>query len=116
MALTSTWVLEFRSWSHGLSRKAANLSTRLPEGHAIDCVGLPTDGQAYGCFSETLLLGFEGQNSSFARGTLRPEQVERTLNMAALYGFELGDFRLDDSSYPAECLPGTGNGTKGQTR
>lgn len=90
---------------------------RLPEGHEIDCVGLPGKGLAYGCLSETLLLGFEGQNSSFAKGPIKPEQVERMLAMADLYGFELGDFKLNETPYPARFLPGAGagagNGTKG---
>jgi acetylornithine/succinyldiaminopimelate/putrescine aminotransferase/predicted amino acid dehydrogenase len=69
---------------------------RLPEGQEIDCAGLPRDGLAHGCFSETLLLGFDGQNGSFARGRLAPEQVEQTLEMAELYGFELGELIMAD--------------------
>lgn len=63
---------------------------RLPEGHTVECVGLPSGGLAHGCFSETLMLGFDGRNSSFAHGRLRPELVEETLDMAEIYGFELG--------------------------
>jgi predicted amino acid dehydrogenase len=87
---------------------------RLPEGHEIDCVGLPEKGLAYGCLSETLLLGFDGQNSSFATGPIEPEQVEQTLRMADLYGFELGDFKLNETPYPVKLLRGSGNGTKGE--
>ena len=69
---------------------------RLPEGQEIRFVGLPSGGLAHGCFSETLLLGFDGQNNSFARGSLTPEQVEQTLEMAGLYGFELGELIMVD--------------------
>ncbi len=69
---------------------------RLPEGQEIDCDGFPRDGLAHGCFSETLMLGFDGRNKSFARGRLTPEQVEQTLAMAALYGFELGELIMAD--------------------
>ena len=89
---------------------------RLPDGHEINCVGLPAKGLAYGCLSETLLLGFEGQNSSFARGPIKPEQVEQTLRMADLYGFELGDFKLNETPYPVKILAGAGDGTKGEAQ
>ena len=69
---------------------------RLPEGQEVRFVGLPSGGLAHGCFSETLLLGFDGQNNSFARGSLTPEQVEQTLEMAGLYGFELGELIMVD--------------------
>lgn len=87
---------------------------RLPEGQSIDCIGLPANGLAYGCLSETLLLGFEGQNSSFARGPIKPEQVERILQMAELYGFALGDFKLNETPYPVRLSSGGGNGRNGQ--
>ncbi|HEX9727015.1 MAG TPA: aminotransferase class III-fold pyridoxal phosphate-dependent enzyme [Gemmatimonadales bacterium] len=83
---------------------------RLPEGHEIDCVGLPRNGLAFGCLSETLLLGFDGRNSSFARGRIMPEQVEETLRLAELYGFTLGEFKLNETPYPAEYLAAGGNG------
>jgi len=87
---------------------------RLPEGNEIDCIGLPEKGLAFGCLCETILLGFDGQNCSFARGSIKPEQVDRTLSMAELYGFQLGDFKLNETPYPAELLDGGGNGRKGQ--
>jgi hypothetical protein len=59
-------------------------------------IGFPRDGLAHGCFSETLLLGFDGRNHSFARGRLRPDQVEHTFKLAELYGFELGDLIMVD--------------------
>lgn len=82
---------------------------RLPEGHAINCIGLPENGMAPGCLSETLLLGFEGQNSSFARGAIKPEQVDQALAMAQRYGFELGDFQLNGTAY-GRSLSVKGNG------
>ncbi|UCC72546.1 MAG: aminotransferase class III-fold pyridoxal phosphate-dependent enzyme [Gemmatimonadota bacterium] len=87
---------------------------RLPEGHEIDCVGLPTGGQAHGCLSETLLLGFDGCNSSFARGPITPEQVEEMLELAALHGFQLGDLRLNDSSHPVRRRTGVDQGNQGR--
>jgi acetylornithine/succinyldiaminopimelate/putrescine aminotransferase/predicted amino acid dehydrogenase len=85
---------------------------RLPEGQEIDCVGHPRKGLAFGCLSETLLLGFDGRNSSFARGPIRPEQVEQTLKMADLYGFQLGDFKLNGQACPFKLLNGAGHGRK----
>ncbi len=73
---------------------------RLPEDQVIDCIGLPAGGLAFGCLSETLLLGFDGRNRSFARGPLTTEQVEETLALAECYGFSLGDFRLNDAAHP----------------
>ena len=58
---------------------------RLPEDSRIEFVGLPRDGLAFGCFSETLLLGFDGIRRSFAKGPLRPETVCRSLEMAETY-------------------------------
>lgn len=75
----------------------------LPEGHQINCIGLPDNGMAPGCLSETLLLGFEGRNCSFARGAIKPEQVDETLAMAERFGFMLGEFKLNgDGSFHAE--------------
>jgi len=68
---------------------------RLPEGQVIDCVGMPGGGLAYGCLSETILLGLDGRNRSFALGPITPEQVEETLALARRYGFSFGGFRLD---------------------
>jgi acetylornithine/succinyldiaminopimelate/putrescine aminotransferase/predicted amino acid dehydrogenase len=84
---------------------------RLPESHAIHCIGLPENGMAPGCLSETLLLGFEGRNSSFARGTIAPEQVDETLAMAERYGFALGDFKLNGDRSNGDTPSGNGNGT-----
>lgn len=73
---------------------------RLPEGHEIDCIGLPSGGLAFGCLSETLLLGFAGHERSFARGQLTREQVEYTLMLAERHGFTLGEFKLDGRPHP----------------
>nr|WKN34985.1 aminotransferase class III-fold pyridoxal phosphate-dependent enzyme [Tunicatimonas sp. TK19036] len=70
---------------------------RLPENNQINFVGMPKDGMAYGCLSETLLLAFDGQNSSFTKGPVTLQQVMKTIEMADQYGFELGEFRLGDS-------------------
>lgn len=87
---------------------------RLPEGAEIRCIGLPENGMAPGCLSETLLLGFEGVSGSFARGAISPEQVELTLRMAERYGFALGDFKLNGSAVLESAHSGNGNGRKGR--
>jgi predicted amino acid dehydrogenase len=68
----------------------------LPEGSEIRFVGLPKAGMTFGCLAETLLLGFDGYNHSFAKGTLQPSLVERTLALAASHGFSLGPLTLND--------------------
>jgi acetylornithine/succinyldiaminopimelate/putrescine aminotransferase/predicted amino acid dehydrogenase len=91
---------------------------RLPEQHEIHCIGLPDNGMAPGCLSETLLLGFEGANGSFARGAIAPEQVNQTLGMAERYGFMLGDLKLNGSAFLAGAATGgngNGNGRKDGT-
>ena len=70
---------------------------KLPEGNVIDFVGMPKQGMAYGCLSETLIMAFNGQNSSFAKGQINIKQVMKTIELSDLYGFEVGDFRLGDT-------------------
>lgn len=78
---------------------------RLPGSQAVDCIGLPRDGLAFGCFSETLLLGFDGCDRSFARGHLTAAQIEEALAMAARHGFALGDFKLNEAVHPMPLDP-----------
>lgn len=73
---------------------------RLPGSQAIDCVGMPRGGLAFGCLSETLLLGLEGCHRSFARGALEPAQINEALAMAERHGFTLGDFKLNEAVHP----------------
>jgi acetylornithine/succinyldiaminopimelate/putrescine aminotransferase/predicted amino acid dehydrogenase len=73
---------------------------RLPEGNAIEWIGLPKDGLAFGCLSETVLLGFDGHNRTFAKGPLTAEQVRHTLELAEIYGFSLGEFKLAQKVHP----------------
>ena len=42
----------------------------------------------------------------------KAEQVEQTLRMADLYGFELGDFKLNEEAHPFKLLNGAGHGTR----
>jgi len=72
--------------------------TKLPEGNTINFVGMPTNGMAYGCLAETLLMAFSGQNSSFAKGELNIKQVMKTIELADTFKFEVGDFRLGDAT------------------
>jgi predicted amino acid dehydrogenase len=67
---------------------------RLPENSRLNFVGMPTEGLAYGCLAETLLLGFEGHNHSFCKGKVTFDQVQRTREMAERHGFSLGALRL----------------------
>jgi fatty aldehyde-generating acyl-ACP reductase len=69
---------------------------RLPENSHLHFVGMPTDGLAFGCLAETLLLGFEGHNHSFCKGRVTVEQVKRTWEMADRHGFALGALRLGE--------------------
>jgi predicted amino acid dehydrogenase len=69
---------------------------RMPEGTDINLPGMPGRNQTYGCLAETLLLGFDGRNHSFARGALAARQVYATMELAEQYGFGLGDFKLGD--------------------
>ena len=55
---------------------------------------MPTEGLAFGCLAETLLLGFDGHNHSFCKGRISVAQVHRTWAMAARHGFRLGAFHL----------------------
>jgi predicted amino acid dehydrogenase len=77
---------------------------RLPERSCLHFVGLPTDGLAFGCLAETLLLGFEGHNHSFCKGKVTIEQVKWTLEMAERHGFMLGALRLGEHHLWNEAL------------
>jgi acetylornithine/succinyldiaminopimelate/putrescine aminotransferase/predicted amino acid dehydrogenase len=69
---------------------------QLPDDSRIDFVGMPGGRLAYGCLAETLLLAFDGRNSSFSKGAITSEQVYEILKMAETYGFSLGDLKLND--------------------
>jgi len=56
---------------------------------------MPGDGLAFGCLSETILLGLDGRNRSFALGPITPEQVEEMLELARRYGFSFGGLRRE---------------------
>ncbi len=68
---------------------------RLPEGSTLDFVGMPGGRLTYGCLAETLLLGFDGHNHSFCKGRLTTDQVYHTMHLAHLYGFGLGQLKLN---------------------
>ena len=73
----------------------------LPPGNRIDWVGMPRGGLAFGCLSETLLMGFDGKNRTFAKGALSARQVQATLELAQQYGFSLGELELAQAALPA---------------
>lgn len=79
----------YRSFDGGLAK--------LPEDSTIDFVGMPGDQMAFGCLSETLLLGFDGQNHSFCKGELTTDQVYRTIELAKQYHFDLGELTLHNT-------------------
>ncbi|MBN2194247.1 MAG: aminotransferase class III-fold pyridoxal phosphate-dependent enzyme [Polyangiaceae bacterium] len=84
--------------------------TQLPEGNTIDWIGMPGEGRAFGCLGETLLMGFEGRNRTFAKGTLTATQVRTARELAAQHGFRLGAFKLAEAVHPCPDLatPGLG--------
>lgn len=71
---------------------------KLPKDNTISFVGMPADGFAYGCLSETLLMAFDEQKSSFAKNKITLKQVMKTMALAEKYGFEIGGFRLDHTT------------------
>jgi acetylornithine/succinyldiaminopimelate/putrescine aminotransferase/predicted amino acid dehydrogenase len=68
----------------------------LPDNSQIDFIGMPKYGNAYGCLAETLLMGFDGQSKSFARGEITVSQITKTIELADKYGFKLGKYLLGD--------------------
>ena len=68
---------------------------QLPERSTLDFVGMPGGQLTYGCLAETLLLGFDGHNHSFCKGRLTTGQVYHTMHLAHLYGFDLGQLKLN---------------------
>jgi predicted amino acid dehydrogenase len=70
---------------------------KLPDGSQINFVGMPTDGMAYGCLAETLVLGFDGLNHSFSKGPLTTDQVYAITEIAQTHNFDLGTLKFDDS-------------------
>ena len=71
--------------------------SRLPDESSVDFVGMPGGNIAYGCLAETLILGFEGQNHSYAKGELNTEQVYHIMELADQHGFELGHLKLHEN-------------------
>jgi acetylornithine/succinyldiaminopimelate/putrescine aminotransferase/predicted amino acid dehydrogenase len=76
---------------------------KLPEDSRIRFVGMPRGGNSYGCLAETLLLGFDGHNHSFSKGVLSTEMVHRTLEMADIHGFALGELRMNEERDAKVC-------------
>ncbi|KAG1682729.1 Putrescine aminotransferase [Nymphon striatum] len=70
--------------------------SKLPDDSRINFVGMPKDGMAYGCLAETLVLGFDGQNHSFSKGTLTSDQVYEIMEIAQTHGFDLGTLKFND--------------------
>lgn len=68
----------------------------LPDNSEVDFIGMPKNGNAYGCLAETLLLGFEGYNKSFARGSITVTQITKTISLAEKFGFKLSKSLLGD--------------------
>jgi acetylornithine/succinyldiaminopimelate/putrescine aminotransferase/predicted amino acid dehydrogenase len=104
-SLPSNLSTAFQAQANGIVAFDAGLA-RLPEDARLDFVGLPTDGLAYGCLAETLLLGFDGHNHSFSKGPVTVAQVQRTWAMAARHGFALSAFQLGGRYLPDRSRTG----------
>jgi len=104
-SLPSNLSTAFQAQANGIVAFDAGLA-RLPEDARLDFLGLPSDGLAYGCLAETLLLGFDGHNHSFSKGPVTVAQVQRTWAMAARHGFALGAFQLGGRYLPDRSRTG----------
>jgi predicted amino acid dehydrogenase len=63
---------------------------RLPYSGDIRCGGIcPAPGLAFGCMTETLVLGFEGRMNSFSLGTLAIDDVRWIYARAIEHGFKV---------------------------
>lgn len=61
---------------------------RLPLGQAVDGITLDLeDGSAFGCMSETLIMGLTRYGSHFSYGDIGSRQVRQILSLARLHGF-----------------------------
>jgi acetylornithine/succinyldiaminopimelate/putrescine aminotransferase/predicted amino acid dehydrogenase len=71
---------------------------RLPfaEDHGIPGFPLPP-GQIYGCMGEAMLLGLEGVRDATFTGTLPAENVYRLKAMAERHGFELAEYKTQQT-------------------
>lgn len=66
----------------------------LPGGVDLGLPGFPLPpGQAYGCMSEAMLLGFEGVGDARFTGSLTPWHVRRVAELAERHGFGLAGCR-----------------------
>lgn len=77
---------------------------QLPEESTINFVGMPKHGLSYGCLAETLVLAFDGQNHSYSKGMLVPEQVYDVIEKAALHGFSLGSLKFNDQALDLDAF------------
>jgi hypothetical protein len=68
---------------------------KLPEDSVIRFVGFPEGTNAFGCLSETIMLGFEGTNASYSKGNIQPRQIYELIRMQNSHGFQLGDLELN---------------------
>ncbi|MGD8559260.1 MAG: hypothetical protein PVH04_06335, partial [Gammaproteobacteria bacterium] len=72
------------------------------EASRVDFVGMPGGQLSYGCMAETFLLGFDGQNHSYCKGNLDTAKVYRSLELAELHGFDLGELKFNDKILTAD--------------
>ena len=72
---------------------------RLPESNNFLVGGIPLPrGHVFACMGETLVMGLdECENFSGSIGSVRPEEVYQTLDLADKFGFELGQFKEERS-------------------
>lgn len=72
---------------------------RLPEPNNFIVGGIPLpQGHIFACMGETVVMGLDGcQHFTGSIGSVRPEDVWRTLELADGFGYELGQFKEERS-------------------
>jgi acetylornithine/succinyldiaminopimelate/putrescine aminotransferase/predicted amino acid dehydrogenase len=68
----------------------------LPDNSEINFVGMPKEGNSFGCLAETLILGFEEYPGSFARGDISLNLIVKIMELSEKHNFSLGKFQLGD--------------------
>lgn len=68
----------------------------LPEKNKIEFVGMPKHGNVYGCLAEALLMTLAEYNKSFAKGEITYEKIEKVIEWAEKFKFNIGKFTLGE--------------------
>lgn len=72
---------------------------RLPEGNDFIIGGIPLPrGHIFACMGETIVMGFDGcVNFTGSIGSVHPQDVYQTLELAEKIGYELGQLKMERS-------------------